>query len=388
MLLLNTKTYIATFFTVFLYLVIAILVVYFSSQVVLFGKRVTEFHAPTIFDIKSFRDASSHLSMSLEQNDIPEIMVLMQFEDSVNRLKALSSNWDPLYRKHIEPMISESQKLLMSIKDRKKGKAEMLEAFNQLNKEAEYHVAMHERELEEAKSAIESSSLRIKIVVLVLIVFGVILSFREALIKRLREQEKEKVSAIKAFVVALEARDPYTKGHSLRVADYARIIGKELGLGRKFLEKLELASLLHDIGKIAVPDSVLRNPGSLSEDEWKEMKKHPLVTAQILEGFDSLKVMAKWTLYHHERFDGKGYPEGKKGSDIPLASQIMALCDAFDAMTTTRPYRPGMTLEEAVSEIENCKGKQWGQEVVEAFMKCKERGLICLSLGPDKTGRG
>lgn len=132
------------------------------------------------------------------------------------------------------------------------------------------------------------------------------------------------------------------------------------------------------IGKIAVSDAILRKEGRLNDAEWHEMKTHPISTANVLKDFDSLKEIIPWALYHHERFDGRGYPEGKSGTNIPLPAQIIAIADAFDAMTSARPYRPAMSMGKALSEIENNRGIQWHSDIVDAFMQCIKNGNISL----------
>ncbi|MBI5603110.1 MAG: HD-GYP domain-containing protein [Deltaproteobacteria bacterium] len=372
----------ATIVMILLFVAIAGFIIQLVAQVTRFSKGVTDFYAPTIHDVKSFAEAINHLEMGIEKNGVSEEMSVVQLQETTKRLKALSGSWEPGYRKHIEGLLAAGERLASELQKRKISGRGLLSEARHLNEEAQMHVRMHDAELEEARTGIQSSALKIRIVVLVLLVIGIIISFREVQVQRLREQEKEKMSAITALATALEARDPYTKGHSLRVAEYTRIIGGEMGLSKKELEHLNLASLMHDVGKIAVPDSILRKEDTLTDQEWEQIKEHARASAQILNGFESLKEMAQWTLDHHERFDGKGYPNGKSGMDIPLPAQIMAIADSFDAMTTSRPYRPGMALEAALSEIEKNKGKQWRLDVVEAFMRCHQKDRIkILKLG-------
>lgn len=370
----------ATIVMILLFVAIAGFIIQLVAQVTRFSKGVTDFYAPTIHEVKSFAEAVNHLQMGIENIGVPDEMSVVQFQETTKRLKALSRLWDPGYRKHIEGMIAAGERLAADFKERKISGQRLLIEARHLNEEAQGHVRMHDAELEEARTGIQSSALKIRIVVMVLLVIGIIISFREVQVQRLREQEKEKLSVITALATALEARDPYTKGHSLRVADHTRIIGIEMGLGKKELEHLNLASLMHDVGKIAVPDHILRKEDKLTDQEWQQIKGHSQASAQILEGFESLKEIAQWTLDHHERFDGKGYPNGKSGMDIPLPAQIMAIADSFDAMTSDRPYRPGMTLEQAIAEIEKNKGKQWRSDVVEAFLRSVQKGLIHISV--------
>jgi len=188
-------------------------------------------------------------------------------------------------------------------------KKEVQSHIRQLNKQAAEHVKMHDAELSDAKTGIRKSALSIRAIAIVLLLMGCLVSYREVQMHKLREREQERLSAMKVLVSALDARDPYTKGHSSRVADYAVALGREMGLHEKVLDHLYMAGLMHDIGKIAVPDAILRKPGRLTDTEWEEMKRHPAATAKILGELDSLRDIVPWVLYHHERHDGKGYPE-------------------------------------------------------------------------------
>lgn len=378
-LLVQFKRKYATLVMILLFVAIAFLIIQLVNHVMRFSKGVTDFYAPTIHDVKSFAEAINQLQMGIETKGFPDEMSVAVLQKTLERLKALSESWDPGYRKHIEGMLAAGESLAVDLKQKKISGQQLLIEVRHLNEEARMHVKMHDGELKEARAGIQNSALKIRIVVLVLLVIGILLSFREAQVQRLREQEKEKLSVIMALAAALETRDPYTQGHSLRVADYTRIIGIEMGMGKKELEHLKLASLMHDVGKIAVPDNILRKEDKLTDQEWRQIKEHSQASAQILKGFESLKKIAQWILDHHERFDGNGYPNGKSGMDIPLPAQIMALADSFDAMTTKRPYRPRMNLEQAIIEIEKNKGKQWRTDVAEAFLHSVQKGLVKIS---------
>lgn len=366
----------ATIAMFFLFVAIAGLIIQLVAQVTRFSKGVTDFYAPTIHDVKSFAEVVNHLEMSIESQGFPDEMYVIQLQDVTKRLNALSWGWNPEYRKHIEGMITAGERLAADLQGKTLSGDRLFTEARHLREEAQRHVLRHDAELAAARTGIQGSALMIRIVVLGLLVIGIIISFRETQIQRLREQEKEKLVAITALATALETRDPYTKGHSFRVAEYTQIIGEEIGLGKKELGHLRLASLMHDVGKIAVPDSILRKESPLSDQEWQQIKEHPRVSAQILEGFESLKGITQWVLDHHERFDGNGYPNGKSGMDIPLPAQIMAMADSFDAMTSSRPYRPGMTLDQALTEIEKNKGKQWRSDVVEIFLLSVKKEII------------
>ncbi len=161
---------------------------------------------------------------------------------------------------------------------------------------------------------------------------------------------------IECIVSALDAKDPYTAGHSQRVSDMALALCELLELDQDEIEKIHIAAHLHDIGKIGVPDAVLHKPEKLSEEEWEAMKKHPMTGAEILSKSRHLNELKDIVLYHHERFDGKGYPEGLKGEEIPLGARIIAICDSIDAMTSDRGYRKAFSLKECYGEIKNKLG--------------------------------
>lgn len=176
---------------------------------------------------------------------------------------------------------------------------------------------------------------------------------------------------IDCLVAALEAKDSYTCGHSTRVADMAYELGQLAGLQDEALEDLHLAAHLHDIGKIGIPDQVLNKDGPLTCEEKEIIQSHPVIGYQILARSSHQKYLAKLVLHHHERYDGKGYPEGLKGEQIPLGSRIIAICDAIDAMTSERPYRKGLSNEECWEEIWRNQGLQFDPELVKLLGKLK-----------------
>jgi len=174
-------------------------------------------------------------------------------------------------------------------------------------------------------------------------------------------------ATIEALSAALDYRDNETEGHSRRVVRYSLEIGKVLGLARQTMEVLSRGTLLHDIGKIGVPDSVLWKPGKLDEKEWEEMRRHVDYGYRMLKGIPFLKDAARIVLHHHERYDGTGYPRGLKGEDITLGARIFAIADTYDAMTTDRPYRKALTDRDAREEIGRYSGSQFDPRIVEAF---------------------
>lgn len=165
-----------------------------------------------------------------------------------------------------------------------------------------------------------------------------------------------------------EAIDSYTKGHSDRVSEYAVLIGKKLGLSNEDINTLRVGGLFHDIGKIGVPDTILSKDSKLTDDEYSEIKKHPTIGADILSNDTIFSNVLPVVKYHHERYDGNGYPENLKGEDIPYLARITAIADSFDAMTSKRTYRDSLPLDVVKSEIKRCKGSQFDPNYADAFL--------------------
>jgi len=176
-------------------------------------------------------------------------------------------------------------------------------------------------------------------------------------------------TTVKAISSALDAKDTYTHGHSHRVTLFSLVLAKELNLEESFIEEIETAGLLHDIGKIGVPESILCKAGKLTDEEFQIIKEHAPKAKKILSNIPGLSNVALWASCHHERWDGRGYPQGLKSKDIPLPSRILAIADTYDAMTSNRSYRKGLPHEVAVEEIRNCSESQFDPEVTLAFLK-------------------
>lgn len=181
------------------------------------------------------------------------------------------------------------------------------------------------------------------------------------------------VQTVDALMRAMEARDKYTEGHSQRVAELASKIAKELGYNEWKIEQLNIASLLHDVGKIGIDDNILNKPGKLTDDEFEIIKKHPEIGYNILKDISGLENIISIARYHHERYDGKGYPDGKSAEELSFDVFIVQLADAVDAMATDRPYRRALAENEILEELKKHSGTQFHPKVVEAYLRMAEK---------------
>ncbi|MGH9750757.1 MAG: HD domain-containing phosphohydrolase, partial [Candidatus Polarisedimenticolia bacterium] len=184
------------------------------------------------------------------------------------------------------------------------------------------------------------------------------------------------MGTVKALAEAIDEKDPYTRGHSERVNRYAVMLAKQLGLGKKEIREVYIASLFHDIGKIGIEDKILRKPAVLTDEEYTIMKQHPDKGAQMLSKIPAMKDLIPGMRFHHERWDGSGYPMGLKADQIPLAARIVAVADAFDAMTTNRPYQKGMPFDKAVARLYELSDRAFDRRVVSAFAEVYKEGKI------------
>ena len=190
------------------------------------------------------------------------------------------------------------------------------------------------------------------------------------------------MSPLASFSAALEARDPYLQGHSTRVTAFAEALARLLGWRRSELETLRLGGSLHDVGKIAVDAAILRKPGPLTLAELAHIRMHPVAGARLIDGVVDLLPALPYVLHHHERWDGTGYPEGRAAEQIPLEARLLGVADAFDAMTSHRPYRPALTVERALAEVERCAGTQFDPELARTFVEGWQRGEIGAASEP------
>jgi HD-GYP domain-containing protein (c-di-GMP phosphodiesterase class II) len=193
------------------------------------------------------------------------------------------------------------------------------------------------------------------------------------------------IGSIRAFAAAVDAKDPYTRGHSERVASFSRTISRYLGLDEKFQQRIWIAGVLHDVGKIGIEDRILKKGGVLSTDEYEIMKLHPVIGYDILLTLEPLKEMLPAIRWHHEAWNGRGYPDGLKGEGIPLIARVVAVADTFDAITTNRPYQKAYTPEYAVETITKLTGARFDAKVVTAFLRAfQERAIVVEQRTPEE----
>jgi len=190
------------------------------------------------------------------------------------------------------------------------------------------------------------------------------------------EIEEGYLQAVQSLALAVEAKDRYTKGHCDRVVFYSTVIAQHMDIPEKDIVELQLASQLHDVGKIGVPEAVLNKPGKLDPEEMRIIQKHPVIGYQILSPAKFLRGVAKLVVEHHERFDGNGYPNGKTGEEISILGRILCLADTFDALTSDRPYRKGMSLDKSVSIILDNRGSQFDPKLVNLFWNLVKEGEL------------
>ena len=199
------------------------------------------------------------------------------------------------------------------------------------------------------------------------------INFEEELVKKINSAEiinhNNLMEMVTSLAGAIDAKDPYTKGHSTSVSRYSEALARAINLPEHEVERIKIGAMLHDIGKIGIPESVLKKPGKLTEEEWNIMKQHPSIGAEkVLAPNEALREFIPIVKYHHERLDGKGYPEGLKGEDIPLEARIVSVADAYHALVSDRPYRKGMPIEKACAILQEGAGIQWDSDLVRQFI--------------------
>jgi putative two-component system response regulator len=187
--------------------------------------------------------------------------------------------------------------------------------------------------------------------------------------KKTRENERLELHVVQTLAEAIDAKDSYTNGHSGRVAAYSREIAKRAGYSQKRQNEIYMMGLLHDVGKIGVPDAVINKPGRLTDDEFAKIKNHPVMGARILKKIREMPKLVTGARWHHERYDGRGYPDGLKGTDIPEEARIIGVADAYDAMTSNRSYRDSMPQEKVREQIESGKGTQFDPKFADIMLQ-------------------
>lgn len=191
-----------------------------------------------------------------------------------------------------------------------------------------------------------------------------------------RQMQEMTLQSIMTIANTIDAKDEYTKGHSQRVADYSYILAKAMGMSDEDAENIRFIGLLHDIGKIGVPDSILNKTGRLTDEEYEIMKTHPAVGAAILKDIELIQGLDIGAKYHHERYDGRGYPSGLKGDEIPFIAKIIGVADSYDAMSSNRVYRSRLSDEEILQEFERCKGTQFDPKIADVFISLLKEDKI------------
>ena len=199
------------------------------------------------------------------------------------------------------------------------------------------------------------------------------INFEEELVHKFNHEEimnhTHLMEMVTSLAGAIDAKDPYTKGHSTSVSRYAEALARAVNLPENEVERIKIGALLHDVGKIGIPESVLKKPGKLTDEEWEIMKQHPTIGAEkVLAPNEALRDLIPIVKYHHERIDGRGYPEGLKGNEIPLEARIVSVADAYHALVSDRPYRKGMPIEKACAILREGAGVQWDSDLVRQFI--------------------
>jgi putative nucleotidyltransferase with HDIG domain len=202
----------------------------------------------------------------------------------------------------------------------------------------------------------------------------------EALVRRLqralRQNQELFLETIRTLAAAIDAKDPYTRGHSERVSSYSMAIARHLGLSQEEVFRIRTAAILHDVGKLGVRESILNKPGGLTEEEFAVMRQHPAIGAQIMEPIRMLKDIIPGIRNHHETWDGRGYPDQLEGEDIPMVARIIGAADTFDAMTTNRPYQQAFEFEAVLEKMRTMSGSRFDPEVVDALLAAVKAGDI------------
>jgi len=216
----------------------------------------------------------------------------------------------------------------------------------------------------------------------ILVITFIALLFSQIRVNKLLVEQKRDAKIIKqsisTFINFIEAKDPNTKGHSQRVAKYSVLLAKELGYSEQECNRISYIALMHECGKISIPVTILQKPGKLTDEEYEEIKKHTIYGDKMLRDFNSIEGINLGALYHHERYDGKGYPKGIAGEDIPKIARIICVADSLDAMNSNRCYRSKLDKDVIIKELEENKGKQFDPEIIDCLLRLIENGDIII----------
>ncbi|WMW64519.1 HD-GYP domain-containing protein [Nitratidesulfovibrio liaohensis] len=351
-------------------LALSLMIVWLVVKILLFGESVISYYTPTILAFEDLMVASEHLRRAADtsQGDFgAENIAAQHFLHAEATLRELVyEQWPKDNIHHVMDLFGEVQQVAESLSNRQYG--EMQRHLSLMMPLLEEHVRQHKEELMVGKRNIKLLATGIGLACLLVIAMGLAATVRERKAARLYRRESEIKSALTALISALDAREPYTKGHSGRVAEYAAALAKHFGIRSEECRKLYMGALLHDIGKIGVPDSVLLKEGKLTDEEFAVMKQHPVIGERLLAPVEFLAELLPAIRNHHERHDGRGYPDKLAGEGIPFFARCIAVADAYDAMTTDRPYRKALTSQEARAELLRLRNVQWDAAIVDAFL--------------------
>lgn len=341
------------------------------TRIVSFSESVMNYYTPAILSYENLMESGLHLKIVLDGNaseDISDNVAVVHYNSALAALESKVPGWAAHGASDADRHLLESAMDIRRVllrNDQREARTLVARFLPTLSE----HTVIHREELGAAKRNIRTLAFGAGALGVLLIAIGYGGFKREREMAECQAREAESEAALAALITALEAREPYTKGHSLRVAEYSLGIAAELGLNRTAQHALHMAGLLHDIGKIGVPDSVLLKTDKLTDEEFAVMRQHPAIGATILADMPALAFVLPAIRHHHERYDGKGYPDRLAGADIPQLAQIIAVADAFDAMTTSRPYRAGLPVAKAVDELLRFRDAQWSGIIVDAFLR-------------------
>lgn len=364
-----------TYTPVLLSLALGAMIILLVLRIVGFSDAVTSYYTPTILNFENLMEGAQHLKTVAEgekRHQVRENIAAKHFVYALDKLTAqVEMAWPTARSQDLKEIMFEGEQVRAAL-DR--GDFTGVDAgLKTLMPILTMHTKEHRDELHNAQRNIRTLTIGVGLLSLLLIALGYVATIRERKVAELEAREKQTTAALTSLITALEAREPYTKGHSVRVAEYSLQIARALDLDELTQHRLNMAALLHDIGKIGVPDNILLKEARLSDEEFTIMKRHPKIGAHMLANVESLADVLPVIRHHHERHDGKGYPDGLAGEGIPLLSRIIAVADSYDAMTSTRPYRKALDSDEACKELKAWRDRQWSGSVVDAFLSSRDQ---------------